>query len=205
MKETELAEKFIEYFGDAEIYKEVPGSGIIDFIVVMKPIIISVEVKLSLNFDVIWQAYKNIAYANYSYIAVPYTHKKSFAYKVCRDYGIGVLTYNKNSLSENIHESVKPRLNRSIYKLKLKPYMMRSVAGSQNERMTPFKNTIENMVTYIRRHPDCSLSDCLNNIEYHWGSFSGAKSCVYAWIRDGVIKEFRIENGKLFLNQKNST
>ena len=204
MKETELAEKFIEYFSDFEVFKEVPANGIIDFVVKNNIITMAVEVKLSLNFNVIEQAEKNKYYCDYSYIAVPRPKKESFAYRICAILGIGVLVYDNWSISE----TVKPIKNKRsmFYKLKLEDYMKRSIAGSQNDRMTPFKVTIERMVKYISRHPGCTLKECLNNVDFHWSNLTSAKGCVYQWLDKGVIKEFYIENSKLYLSENcNST
>lgn len=202
MKETELADKFINYFSDFEIFKEVPANGIIDFVVKNGIISMAVEVKTSLNFEVIHQANKNKYYCDYSYIAVPKPKKESFAYDICAMLGIGVLVYDNVGFGRGIIETVKPLKNRKhkFYKLKLEDYMKRSVAGSQNDRITAFKATVENMVRYISRHPGCTLKDCLNNIDFHWSNISSAKGCVYQWIKMGIIKEFRIENKVLILN-----
>ena len=82
--------------------------------------------------------------------------------------------------------------------------MKQSVAGSQNDRVTPFKNTINCMVKYIRRHPECALKDCLEHIDFHWGNMASAKGSVYQWIQRGVITEFRLDKGKLYLNEQPS-
>jgi len=199
MKETELAEKFIDYFSDFEIYKEVPAAGIIDFVVKNGIISMAVEVKLSLNFEVIEQANKNKYYCDYSYVAVPSTKRLSFAYDICSMLGIGVLAYANYGISE----IVKPIRNRrnKFFKLKLEDYMKRSVAGSQNDRITPFKVTIENMTKYISRHPGCTLKECLDNIDFHWGNLTSAKACVHAWVKRGIIKDFKIENNILILQE----
>lgn len=201
MKETELAEKFINFFGNEfQIYKEVPAMGFIDFVVKNENVTMAVEVKKTLNFNVIEQANRNKNYCDYSYIAIPSTKSQHFGYTICEMLGIGVLVYTKNN---QVYEQVKPKKNRKskYYKLNLEPYMMRSVAGSQNNRMTPFKVTIENMVKYIKRHPNCTLNECLNNIDFHWNNISSAKNCVYLWIKRGIITEFNIEKGKLVLNK----
>lgn len=201
MKETELAEKFIDYYNDEkhEVFKEVPCNGIVDIVVKSGHITQSIEVKTNLNFEVIRQAEKNQMWFNYSYIAVPAPkHSKHFGYSICNRFGIGVLV--ATSYGE-IKEVVKPRLNRKVrFKPALLPYMKESVAGSQNQRITAFSNTIQEMVLYIKRHPGCSLNQCLENVNFHWSTTSSAKSCVYQWIKKGVIKEFYIKDKKLFLS-----
>lgn len=205
MKETELAKKFIDFFDDNfEIYQEVPAGGEIDFVAKSGIITIAVEVKLSLNFKVIEQANKNKNYCVYSYIAVLEPKKHHFGLKICEMLGIGVLTLDKY---DNIYERIKPKMNRRSkwFKLNLQEYMKKSVAGTKGAQkaITPFKMTIENMVKYIKRHPGCLLKDCLNNIDYHWSSLSSAKGCVYQWLKKGIIKDFYIDNGKLYLKNRN--
>ena len=123
MKETELAEHFINYFSDHDIYKEVPYAGLIDIVAVKGIITTSIEVKCLLNFDVIEQAVKNIRCSNYSYIAVPMPKSKSFAYQICKNMGIGVLGLTVNGRALNVIELVKPKLNRKATKLKLETWM----------------------------------------------------------------------------------
>jgi len=207
MTEVELAQKFINYLSDQyEIYKEVPAGGIIDIVAVSGIIKIGVEVKTSLNFDVLEQAFSNKRFCHYSYAAVPFSPNRSFSLKICEDYGIGLLTWNKRDWKgSGIKEDVKPKFNRSVRTLKLEEWMKRSVAGSQNDRMTAFKVTIENMANHILRYPGCSLSDCLKEVDYHWNTFSSAKSCAYQWIRNGVIKEFTLIDNKLQLTEYGKT
>lgn len=207
MKETELAQHFIDYLSDRyEIYKEVPVGGIIDIVAVQGKIVIGVEVKVTLNFDVIGQAHANLLHCNYSYIAVPKAKSNHFGYTICKMLGIGVLVYdyklgNAELIQGQVYEEIKPKLNRSRtnYILKnLKPYMKDSVAGSQNDRVTAFGNTVNQITQYVKRHPGCTVEQCLKEIEYHWCRFSAAKSSVYSYIHTGIIKTVRLENGKLY-------
>ena len=178
MKESELAQFFIDYFNDGyEIFKEVPAGGFIDFVAKHGNLTIAVEVKLSLNFDVIGQAFENKRYCNYSYIAIPYTKTKHFGFQICRMHGIGVLMTDQNY---HVREYVKPIFIRHRESNKwllsmLKPYMKESVAGSQNDRITAFGNTVNLITAYVQRHPGCSIADCLKNIDHHYASLSGAK------------------------------
>lgn len=200
MKEFELADKFIEYFNDGyEVYKEVPAMGIIDIVAKSGPIIIAVEVKMNMNLAVIEQAWNNRIYANYSYVAIPQPQKRNFGYDVCNWHGIGVLEWSNVG---GVVQSARATFNRKIYPPKLADYMKLSVAGSKNDRVTAFKNTINNIVSYLERHNGAKLGDTLKIIEHHWGSFNGAKSCVYHWVKTGVIKEFSIKKGCLYLNNK---
>lgn len=207
MTEIELAKEFIAYFDKYEIYQEVPAYGIIDFVAKQGAITIAVEVKKSLNFDVIKQADGNKNYCTYSYVAVQRPKKQHFGYQICRDYGIGIIAYQEISFgefdSQYIEEIVKPKMNRKApaHLLNLKDYMKKSVAGSKNDRMTAFKNSIDSMVKYIKRHDGCTLNECLNSFEFHWGNMTSAKSSIYQWIRQGIITEFYLENSKLHIRE----
>jgi len=203
MRETELAQHFIDFFSDHDIYKEVPYAGIIDIVALKGNITTAIEVKCSLNFDVIEQAAKNIGCSNYSYIAVPMPKRKSFAYHICKNMGIGVLGLTVGGRSMNVVELVKPKFNRKMRKLKLKPWMKESVAGSQNDRMTAFKNTVRELKHYLERRPDkkSTVKDAINGISHHYGSVTSARSSLLSMIDRGVITDFRLENGFLILNK----
>lgn len=202
MRETELAEKFIQYFSEGyEIFKEVPSSGIIDFVARSGKTLIAVEVKTRLSFEVIEQAQKNRFSCDYSFIAVPHPKRTHYGYTICSMLGIGVLTYHEKYNS--VYEQVKAKPQKVPHYMRpvLQEFMKKSVAGSQNDRQTAFKNTINAMSTYIKRHPGCTLKECLSNVNYHWSNMSSAKGCVYRWIKEGVIKDFRLEDGRLFLTE----
>jgi len=206
MKETELAQHFINFFSDHDVYKEVPYAGIIDIVAVKANIVTAIEVKCSLNFDVIEQAVKNIGCSNYSYIAVPLPKSKSFAYHICKNMGIGVLCLTTNGRSLRVVEVVKPKFNRKMRRLKFEAWMKESVAGSQNERMTAFKNTVRELKTYLERRPDKRAlpKDAINGIAHHYGSVTSARTSLLTMIDRGVITDFRFEDGFLVLNQQSA-
>jgi len=205
--EASIALKFIKYFEDNnyEVYKEVGVWGnIIDFVAVSGCIKIAVEVKTSLNFKVIEQAYRNLKYFNYSYIAVPLSHNH-FAEKICKDYGIGILYLMRGGdrFGSMILEDVKPKLNRKRSPVKLCEYMKNSVAGSQNNRITPFRNTITEIVHFL----ECNgrkydFKKCMDNVQHHYNTISSAKANIYQWCKNGVITEFSVEKGILYLPPK---
>lgn len=198
MKETELAEQFISYFGDEyEIFKEVPTTqGIVDFVAI-NSFRTAIEVKVNLNFDVMEQAFRQKMYFHYCYAAVP-EKKNDFSKQICKMLGIGLLECSDFG---RIHETVKPAFNRNPWPVHFAEYMKRSVAGSQSNRMTAFKATIELIVKELQWRDGQPLKDLISDVKHHWGSNTTAKNCIYQWCRKGVIKEFRIEGGKIFLNK----
>jgi hypothetical protein len=210
MKETELAQHFVDYLSCYDLYYEVDcNSGRVDIIAIDGNIRMAFEVKTSFNFKVLEQAINNFPYFNYSYIAVPYFKHGYFQEQLCRDYGIGLIWCNANNwMRGNVEECVKPRLNRLAHKHfsrhQLSEANKKSIPGSsgaEGGRMTPFKQTVENMVKYVQHHPGCSLNDMFKNIQHHYSSFGGAKSSTYQWLRRGIITEVKLEDGKLYLTK----
>lgn len=201
MKETELAKHFTDYLSDYDLYFEVPWDGIVDIVARKAPINIAVEVKTTFSLKVIEQALSHRPYFHYSYVAVPLTKNIDMARRVCKDYGIGILAYDH---SRGVMETIKPVLNRkAVFKGCPPDYCKRSIAGSQSGRMTAFKATCEAIVKYItRRGEGIEAKTVLKGIEHmHYTSFSSAKSSLKKYCDNGVIKDFRIENGKFYLNK----
>lgn len=207
IKETDLAQRFVEYLSCYDLYFEVGAGSMVDIVAVSGSIIMGYEVKTSFNFRVIEQAYRNIHWFNYSYVCVPYGRDHGFQYQICRDYGIGVLEWREyGSISpwSEIVEKVKPKLNRAPIKdhVRLHEYQKRSIPGtSSGGRITPFTITKENMVKYVSRHPGCTIKEMMNNISHHYHSTSGAIATTYQWLRRGIIKDIYLDKGKLYLNQ----
>ena len=207
MKETELAQKFVTYYSSYDLYFEVDYAGhSIDIVGLVNNISISIEVKTTFNFKVLEQALQNKPYFNYSYIAVPSFKYPYFQEQLCTDYGIGLLVYERKYNVDHIYELVKPKLNRLTndkLKSRLNNNSKRSIPGSPSGagKVTAFKVTVENMVNYVERYPGCKLKDMISKISHHYNTDKAAISCTYTWLRQGVIKEIRLENGKLYLNK----
>lgn len=205
MTEAELATHFLSYFGDWDVYQEVPANGVIDIVAVKDKIRVAVEVKKSLNFEVIEQGRKNTSYAHYSYIAVP--HSKSLQYRtgiqiqICKSMGIGILAYLANgwNTKDEVREVLAPRLNRRIIKVSLEDWMKRSVAGSQNDRMTGFKFFREELLKAVRRNNGIDAKDLFKKLPSHYTSLSVFKRCVHAHVIRGVISGIEFLDGKYFI------
>jgi len=211
MKETELAKYFIEYLSDYDLYFEIPGLDV-DIVAKHGNILMAFEVKTSLNFKVIEQAARNCHWFHYSYVCVPYNKRFGFARHICRDYGIGILGIRTGGGIGwgSIFEIEKAVLHRSAHKTidyvlsKLTAYSKRSIpgaSGSDGTRITTFKLTIEAVINYVKRHPDPTIKEVLENINHHYSSLSSAKSSLYQWVRQGVIKEFYFDKGIVKLKE----
>jgi hypothetical protein len=209
MKETEIAQDVVEYLKDYDLYFEVMD---VDIIAKSGNILTSVEVKTSLNFKVIEQAFYNKNHFHYSYIAVPRSKNRSFAYQICRDYGIGVieLYYHKNYKNEvklyDIREVEKPKLNRKAFNnhIRLTAEDKKSIPGASGKdgtTRTAFKITVEAIEEYVQRHPGCTIKDLFNNIDHHYSSLTSARGSMYTYLNNGVISSVRLIDGKLYLNE----
>lgn len=197
MKESELAKHFIDYFkgNGYEVFSEVKANSIIDFVAVKDEIRIGVEVKVALNFSVLEQAYFNRNHFHKIYVAVPYK-KSDFSFKICEDYGFGLLLYHGRM---GVVERIESKFNDPKYKVKLKEYHKLSVAGSQNDRMTDFKWTILQITKYLKDNDGATLDDVLSKVPFHWKTKATAISCLRKYCNKGIITEFIIRKGRLYL------
>jgi len=164
------------------------------------------EVKTSFNFKVIEQALGNIQAFHYSYVCVPYHKDNYFQFRLCKDYGIGVLVWNQYgrfNVQEDIQEKVAPKFNRhAITKHnRLHEYQKQSLPGcaSSGDRITPFKITVENMLTYVRRNPGCTMKEMMSSISHHYYSDKAAAATALRWLNKGIIKGIKVENRKLYI------
>lgn len=200
MKESELANFFTTYFekNGYEVFSEVRAASTIDFVAKKDNITVGVEVKMTLNFAVLGQAYYNRNHFDYIYVAVPYK-KRDFSFEICKHYGFGLLLYHGRM---GVYEAIEPKLNEDPKhkgKVKLKEYHKLSVAGSQNDRMTEYKWTIMLITNFLKENDGSRLDEVLNKVPFHWKTKATAMSCIRKYIAKGVIKEFKLEKGKLYL------
>lgn len=202
MTEVELAKNFVFYLQDSyDLYYEVRD---VDIIGKSGNILIAVEVKTSLNFKVIEQAYTNRTMVNYSYIAVPWSKSMHFKLKICAMLGVGVLSFRShNGKFWEIREEVKPNFLRKSNTKWFVPHpdLKRSKPGSPSGTgvITAFNITVENIEKYVTRHPGCTIKELFEAINHHYSGLSSMRNCIYKYIRDGVIENIEIENSKLYL------
>lgn len=201
MSEAELAQKFVDYLKeDYELFFEMYDVDIIgrdrD-----KKFTIGVEVKTSLNFKVIEQAYYNLNHrVNYSYIAVPETKDISFAFTICKMIGIGVLVCHDGRY---VYQKIPAKLNRHnrISRLNFREVYKQAIPGTkcgQTGIDSDFNITVKNIERYVVANPGCTIKDVVNNIDYHYSSLSSAKSSIYNRIKSGIIKSIRMEGRQLY-------
>lgn len=196
MKETELAQKFVDYLSAYDLYFEVDYYRSVDIVALCGITSASFEVKTTFNFKVFEQALENRKHFNYSYIAVPAFNDWIIQRRLCEDYGIGLLVYDATRGYNDIREVVHPKLNRHTNNKRLieslREYNKRSLPGSKSGdsvKITAFGVTVENAIRYVSRHPGCSLKEMVDNIAHHYDSNILARKNLYQWIHKKVIKE----------------
>lgn len=204
MKETELAQHFVEYLSCFDLYFEVDYYRSVDIVAIADNYAAAIEVKTSFNFKVLEQAIENAKHFHYSYIAVPHFRDSSFQKQLCKDYGIGLLVYFH--FRNIVMEVVKPKLNRHADLARLKRRVCErnklSLPGSKSGDstvITAFGVTVDNLTRYVTRHPNCTLKDAVEKINHHYDTNQLARSNLAQWIRNGVIKNVKLEKGILKL------
>lgn len=202
MIEAELAKNFIYYLQDSfDLYYEANN---IDIVGINGKILIGVEVKTSLSFKVIEQAWNNRNLVHYSYVAVPWVKNSQFKYDICAMFGIGVLTFRPyNRTFWDVREELKPKLVRHAHTKWFKPHpnLKRSKPGSPSGPgiVSAFNITVENIEKHVARHPGCTIKELFNGINHHYSGLSSMRGCIYKYIRDGVINNIEVENSKLYI------
>lgn len=201
MSEAELAQHFIDYFSDHEIFKEVPMNGICDIVARHGNIVTAIEVKKQFSFEVIEQALKKKPCAHYVYVAIPKGKNYHFRYKLCNMLGIGCLEYSEYNVNYHgskrytkegelhVTETVRPQLNRRPKLPKLHDWMKRSVAGSQGERMTSFKYFSECFKKELRSYNGKPVSpkEIYSKMPKHYNSISSFRSSIVKYCERGII------------------
>lgn len=81
--------------------------------------------------------------------------------------------------------------------------MKKSVAGSKNNRITPFKNSISLIKSeIIRSGGKAKISTIIHEGNYyHWGSLKSARHSVVEMCKRGVISDFKHISGFLIITE----
>ena len=208
MKETELAQLFVDYLSDFDLYFEVDYYRCVDIVALNGKISSAYEVKTTFNFKVLEQAIENAKHFNYSYIAVPEFNDWAIQQRLCKDYGIGLLMYDSKHGYHDVREWIYPKLNRHVNNQRLiaslRDINKISKPGSKSgdsTKITAFQITVENAVLYVQRHPGCKIKEMVDNINHHYGNSKVACSNIYGRIYQGVIKELTLKEGKLYVTE----
>jgi len=203
--ESDLAKVVVKWLREDgwDVFQEVSlgeGRSRADLIACKDHIYWGIECKRQMSFELIAQAVRWGALCHISSIAVPTPntrwgkdHARSLAYDVCEHYGLGIL-----QVGHEVRIKRHPRLNRhpigkwsEILMDKHRDY---AEAGNNYSRFwSPFKQTCEDFVKYVRSNPGCTLKEAVDGIKHHYSSSGGARACLIKWIEKGKINEVRYE------------
>jgi hypothetical protein len=208
--ETELAEIVVRYLRDMdyEVFQEVElfqGGQRVDIVARHGRILWAIETKLSLSLAVLDQAWRDRQWFHYSSVAVPSSREsagRELAVRVGHMIGVGILSVNGPS---ELHESAPAVMNRKAMTqyvhLHEEQKNWAAAGNSQGLRWSPFQSTKRELIQYVQQHEGCRLKDAMGIIKHHYNSHSTATGSMRKWINDGVIKELRIEHGKVFIRK----
>lgn len=199
--EQKICEIITNHFSHADVYPEVPcRGGIIDLVVLDKPLVIAIEAKTSLSMAVMEQAYERLGHANYVYVATPSSPTRMQRIFLSH-FGIGCYKVDE-FYGGQLHEMIKPKLFRKTTKLKLEEWMKKSVAGTQNNRTTPFGHFVEDLKNVLSGKKDgLTYKEAFESTYKYYLKETSFKSNVYQYINRGVITGIEISKGRLHLAQ----
>ncbi len=208
MKETELAEKVINYLKNAQndFYFEVatPGGTCTDAVIKRGDDLIALEFKTSLSISLIEQAVKNKRYYSYSYAIVP-KKRETFAYTILKQFGIGLIVCDWKSKNKTVVEVIKPQYNENIKKPKLRDWQKRSISGSQSDRLTAFKVFLESVEEQLLCNGSMTHKELFQTCYRHYTSAVYLRTNLVNHIKTGVIKSLEYKAGKFTLKENPDT
>lgn len=181
-KETELAALVVEWLeADGwEVWQECAG---IDIVAKKDGVVWAIEAKLTENIKVMQQAYDAQRHAHCVSVAVPamgYGRHKDFFETICRHLGVGVIRVRHPSYCRSAKlcarvEVEAPQRERKVLALdthlnenaKAYPAEAGSPGGGG---WTPFKQTVIDLVAYVRKHGEPTVKEAVAGITHHYSS-----------------------------------
>lgn len=210
--ESDLAKKIIAWLeGNGwDCYQEVfVGNGYPrpDIVARRGAAIHIIECKLSASLALLDQAYHWRDQANYISVATP-LRCGSVSFRVfCQTFGIGKIVCHVDWEQLECSYDLYPTFRRGKpfgYKwadlLNPRQKTYADAGNADGKFFSPFKNTVEQLEKIAIEKPGIRLSEAIKEIEHHYSADTTARSCIYQWIKNGVIKTVRIENGRLYMS-----
>ena len=215
-QETELAKVIIQYLRKMgwEVYQEVQISSfgnIADIIATQNNLVWVLECKLSLSLTLMAQAKEWLPYAHYVSIVTPSKRGSKgacIAKDILKHYGIGhyeiqPVGWNKEL---SIYQRVSPKLNRKAMVNYIKKYLTEKqktwaeAGNSKGLRYTPFQDTKDQIIRFVKKNPGITIKELINGINHHYSSDGTARSSILQWIHRGIINEVELKtDGRKYL------
>lgn len=211
MKETDLAEKVIEYLRQNQwkVYQEVNlwrSGNRADIVATQGPLLWVIETKLTLSLALIYQALQWQKKAHFVSIAVPAPRRyfNAAGDYFCRKEGIGVLAVDSFRTGP-AYERLKPVLFRKAHVEHIKSHLCEQqktfakAGNADGKYWTPYQETCRLINEAVRSNPGITLKDLIGSIKHHYISGASATSSISHWARAGKIKGIRCDKDGRFL------
>lgn len=216
LTEEDLARHVIDWLEEQhwDIYQEVSfgqGAPTVDIVAKQNYLIWMIEVKTTLNLDVLAQAEYNRFYAHFSSVAVPgvkrehYNRGRKMAYGICRNLGIGLLVIDERESPQwrYMHEGpetivevktkVRPALHRSSHRMAtnsvipiLRPeHKTHGKAGTnRGGYFTPYRATMNEVRSIMEKSPGCTIKEIMEKLtQHHYAHDKSALASIQAGLR----------------------
>lgn len=214
IKETDLGKTIVSWLQSEgwDVYQEVQphGGRVADVVATRSGILIVVELKMSLTFELLDQVLGWRAYAHHIYAAVPRVKGdgRRMAYRVFGDHGIGIIEVDRNafnsigngdSFRSHVRTVAAPTLNRKAYVARIRDSLRPehktfALAGSaRGGHFTEFKATCERLRGYVNAHHGATLKEAVTEVRHHYATDASARAHLVKLIEQGVIKGIRCE------------
>lgn len=204
ISEAHLGEIMMRYLSEQgwDCYPEVhlgSWSARPDIVAVRAGLVMIVELKTQLSFDLLSQALDWLQEAHFVAIGVPkpkiHGGRDSFVQSYLSEKGIGKFEiepsygadvdgkYDRKALnldSSIVWNRIDPKPHRWAHKSAkellayLKPDMKVVTPGVQRGFMTEFKRTLRTLEQYVAQHPGCTLKMAIDNMVHHYTSVASA-------------------------------
>jgi hypothetical protein len=205
MTEIDLAAQIIKWLKDRDwiVHQEVliPGvKGPADIVAVKDGMVWFIETKLSLNLDLLGQAYRWLGMAHRVSMGLPYPKrgeydKKMFVGQFCSDYGISTIKVDHRGKLHFHHL----RAERAPVEQAAIDFVMANLCEEQktyapaggrgNKIWTPYKSTCQIVVKHVQDHPGCTIAELVETCgRLHYSSNACARSTLLKRIAHGAVK-----------------
>lgn len=116
----------------------------------------------------------------------------------------GVYSSKKTGIdiTRSVHELMRPKLMRKALSHYLRDVLTEDhktfcAAGSSGGgHYTPFKATCREIIKAVSNKPGITMKELLNTIDTHYQTTATARSCIFNYLRKGIIKGIRLDESK---------
>lgn len=186
-----------------DVYQEVEAFGRrADIVALRDPIVMVVELKTCVSFDLLEQCCRWVGYAHNVVACVPPTRGGAMAARVFGAFGIGLWSaalVGSRSPRCEFQVRASPAFDRRAdvksLRSKLRPQHRHVLAAGSpaGGQWTAFKETCEHLRDCVKKSPGIDLKSAINSIKHHYASSQSARASIVKRIEDGTIRGLRLE------------